>query len=192
MHGRGDRQCSWTASGKKCSWASKIVPWSSPGVESEGQYIHEQFWLIASGDTGLVGTAAYISPELLKPAAVKYSQKVDTYSLGLIFFEMCHPPPSTAMERHKILSEVRQKELTFPESFDEEKRKKEVRGQSTGRCFAASLLSLHSQQADVIRWLLNHNPHDRPSTKRLLQDPELLPPKMEDEELQEVWNVIPQ
>ncbi len=38
----------------------------------------------------------------------------------------------------------------------------------------------------MIRWLLNHNPHDRPSTKRLLQDPELLPPKMEDEELQEV------
>ncbi len=81
---------------------------------------------IPSGDTGLVGTAAYISPELLKPAAVKYSQKVDIYSLGLIFFEMCHPPPATAMERHKILSQVRQKDVTFPESFEEERRKKQV------------------------------------------------------------------
>ena len=40
-------------------------------------------------------------------------------------------------------------------------------------------------QVEVIRWLLNHNPHDRPTSKQLLQSP-LLPLKMEDEELQEV------
>lgn len=42
-----------------------------------------------------------------------------------------------------------------------------------------------SLQIEVIRWLLSHNPHDRPTSKQLLQSP-LLPLKMEDEELQEV------
>ena len=54
-----------------------------------------------------------------------------------------------------------------------------------------SLLSIPSPppppfiQAEVIRWLLSHNPHDRPTSKQLLQST-LLPLKMEDEELQEV------
>ena len=37
----------------------------------------------------------------------------------------------------------------------------------------------------MVRWLLNHTPHERPTATDLLQCP-LLPPKMEDEELQEV------
>lgn len=47
------------------------------------------------------------------------------------------------------------------------------------------LSSLPSFQAKVIRSLLSHYPHDRPTSKQLLQNP-LLPLKMEDEELQEV------
>jgi len=92
-----------------------------------------------------------------------HTQKVDLYSLGIIFFEMCHAPVATLMERAKMLADIRRKEILFPPGFDIEKEK----------------------QAKVIRSLLSHNPHDRPTSKQLLQNP-LLPLKMEDEELQEV------
>ena len=63
--------------------------------------------------TGKVGTALYVSPELCKAKASHYNQKVDLYSLGIIFFEMCNPPLSTNMERVKLLSQVRQVSATF-------------------------------------------------------------------------------
>ena len=40
-------------------------------------------------------------------------------------------------------------------------------------------------QSDVICWLLDHNPHRRPTAEALLQS-EYIPPKMEDKELLEV------
>ena len=58
--------------------------------------------------TGKVGTALYVSPELCKAKSSHYNQKVDLYSLGIIFFEMCSPSLSTGMERVKILSLLRQ------------------------------------------------------------------------------------
>ena len=78
---------------------------------------------------------------------------------------MCHPPVSTLMERAKILADIRKKGIKFPDTFDQEKM---------------------SKQAHVIKWLLNHNPHERPTSKELLQSP-LIPYKIVDEELQEVW-----
>ena len=49
------------------------------------------------------------------------------YSLGIILFEMCHPPCSTSMERHKLLAGVRRKEIIFPDSFTSEPgREKQV------------------------------------------------------------------
>ena len=41
------------------------------------------------------------------------------------------------------------------------------------------------EQVEVIRWLLSHDHHARPSAKELLQS-HLLPLKMEDEQLEEV------
>lgn len=41
-------------------------------------------------------------------------QKVDIYSLGIIFFEMCHRPFSTEMERIKVLSDLRMYECILP------------------------------------------------------------------------------
>ena len=79
-----------------------------------------------------MGTAAYLAPELYKPS-MKYSQKVDIYSLGLIFFEMCHPPPSTMMERQKLVADIRRKDINLPESFEEEKRPKQVWMEEAGR-----------------------------------------------------------
>ena len=59
--------------------------------------------------TGKVGTALYVAPELgNRPGVrVKYSQKVDLYSLGIIFFEMCYKPLTTSMERVKVLGNLR-------------------------------------------------------------------------------------
>ena len=54
-------------------------------------------------------------------------QKVDMYSLGIILFEMCHPPCSTSMERHKLMAGVRRKEILFPPGFTTEAgREKQV------------------------------------------------------------------
>ena len=53
-------------------------------------------------------------------------QKVDIYSLGIIFYEMSHVPVSTLMERAKILTEIRKKEIVFSDNFDAEKMRKQV------------------------------------------------------------------
>ena len=59
--------------------------------------------------TGEVGSTLYAAPELKKRSGgrVKYSQKVDLYSLGIIFFEMCYKPFKTSMERVKVLGNLR-------------------------------------------------------------------------------------
>ena len=88
--------------------------------------------------TGKVGTALYVSPEMMDTSSKnQYNQKVDIYSLGIMFFEMCYRPLTTGMERVKILSNVRKESIELPEDFDEIERPKEVH---------------------IIRWLLNHNP----------------------------------
>ena len=59
--------------------------------------------------TGKVGSTLYAAPELGNGASVrvKYSQKVDLYSLGIIFFEMCSKPFSTKMERIDVLNNLK-------------------------------------------------------------------------------------
>ena len=78
-----------------------IVDCNKPGL---GNASHSQESL-----TGKVGTALYVSPELGNntQTRVKYTQKVDLYSLGIIFFEMCYRPLSTSMERVKVLGNLR-------------------------------------------------------------------------------------
>ena len=78
---------------------------------------------------------------------------------------MCHRPVSTLMERAKILADIRKNEIKFPDTFDQDRMNK---------------------HALVIKWLLNHNPQERPTSKELLQS-SLVPYKIVDEELQEVW-----
>lgn len=62
--------------------------------------------------TGNIGSHFYISPELM--SCVKYNNKVDIFSLGVIFFEL-HYPFSTQMERVKELDNLRNKK--FPPRF---------------------------------------------------------------------------
>ncbi|KAI8785191.1 eukaryotic translation initiation factor 2-alpha kinase 4 [Biomphalaria glabrata] len=121
----------------------------------------------STGDlTGQVGTALYVSPEIMKGLGkVHYDQKVDIYSLGIIFFEMCYKSLSTGMERVRIINGLRQPEIILPEEF---------------------LLEELSNQAKIIRWLLNHEPTLRPTSKELLSSDLLPPPLMQETELSEI------
>jgi translation initiation factor 2-alpha kinase 4 len=115
--------------------------------------------------TGQIGTAMYVAPEINAGKVIAaYSQKVDIYSLGVIFFEMCHPPLSTGMERIKVLSLLRTKAIVLPEDFE----------------------TMPMQQSYIIKWLLNHDPVQRPSSLELLQSDYLPPPQVEEAELQEM------
>ena len=50
-----------------------------------------------------IGTSFYVSPEMLNANGTKYNQKIDMYSLGIIFFELMSPPFRTGMERIMVL-----------------------------------------------------------------------------------------
>lgn len=70
------------------------------------------------------------------------------YSLGVIFFEMCHPLP-TGMERDQTLRAIRERHHTLPQTF--EHSEKVVQGQ-------------------IIESLLSHTPSERPSATDLLHN----------------------
>lgn len=116
--------------------------------------------------TGKVGTTLYVAPEVGKRGGikVKYSPKVDLYSLGIIFFEMCFRPLTTSMERVQVLGNIRTERIIFPTEFDQR------------RLF---------KQTTVLKWLLKHNPEERPTSQELLQS-QYIPPKIEDGQLDEV------
>lgn len=118
--------------------------------------------------TSGLGTFSYIAPEVLgrQGHITKYNHKVDMFSLGIIFFEMLASRRyyKTTMERHQLLRDLRSPSVTFPASWDE-------------NAFAA--------QTQIIRQLLNHDPSQRPSPMDMLRSP-LLPPKMQDEYVQEL------
>lgn len=122
---------------------------------------------IGSSLTGKVGTALYVAPELMgKASKSTYNQKVDLYSLGIIFFEMCHPPFGTAMERVETLVALRSPNITIPSYM-----------LNNSDC---------DQQVKVIKWLLNHDQNKRPTAEELLASDLMPPQRLEDNELQEV------
>ncbi|EGW04299.1 Eukaryotic translation initiation factor 2-alpha kinase 4 [Cricetulus griseus] len=61
--------------------------------------------------TGMVGTALYVSPEVQGSTKSAYNQKVDLFSLGIIFFEMSYHPMVTASERIFVLNQLRDKSV---------------------------------------------------------------------------------
>ncbi|XP_067942850.1 eIF-2-alpha kinase GCN2-like [Watersipora subatra] len=115
--------------------------------------------------TGRVGTLLYLSPEIKSGhGKTPYSQKVDIYSLGIIFFEMCYRPLMTMMERDRIIGSLRRPEIITPSDFTSED---------------------NSQQMAVLRWVLNHDPSKRPSSSELLQSEYL--PRMEEEKVHQLF-----
>jgi translation initiation factor 2-alpha kinase 4 len=117
-----------------------------------------------------VGTTFYVSPEVMPDrttgasSGMRYNQKVDMFSLGIIFFEMCYSL-STGMQRVIVLNELRNGK--FPEDFNPS----------------------YINQKIIIGILLSPQPKDRPNSFELLRS-DLLPPKLEDEYIKECVRTI--
>ncbi|XP_055836159.1 eIF-2-alpha kinase GCN2 isoform X3 [Solanum dulcamara] len=113
--------------------------------------------------TGQVGTYFYTAPEI-EQMWPKINEKADMYSLGVVFFELWHPF-DTAMERHIVLSDLKQKGEVPP-------------------AWAAEF----PEQASLLRRLMSPSPSDRPSAVELLQN--AFPPRMEYEMLDNILRTI--
>ncbi|CAK9442012.1 uncharacterized protein LODBEIA_P58110 [Lodderomyces beijingensis] len=101
----------------------------------------------------IVGTVLYTAPEV---ASGNYDEKVDMFSLGVIFFEMCYHL-STGMERIQTLTKLREQE--FPSNWKNSLEKKIVKqllsADPESRLGAAELLQSGwlpvEQQDQVVR-----------------------------------------
>uniref|UniRef100_A0A8C6VHM0 eIF-2-alpha kinase GCN2 n=1 Tax=Naja naja TaxID=35670 RepID=A0A8C6VHM0_NAJNA len=136
---------------------------SKPGEEVSNQNVVKNDPL--GNLTGMVGTALYVSPEVQGSTKSTYNQKVDLFSLGIIFFEMSYHPMSTASERIFVLSQLRLVCINF------------IYNLSSNNLLDKKL---------VIAWLLNHDPSKRPTAMELLKSEHLPPPQLEESELHEV------
>ena len=94
-----------------------------------------------------------------------YTQKVDIYSLGLIFFEMNCPPFTTISEKVRVFTDL--KENIFPSEFK-----------------YSSPTDLNYQ---IITKMLSKDPVKRPGAKDIIPS---LPPKLADESFQEVLRKV--
>lgn len=117
-----------------------------------------------NGDmTRSVGTTLYVAPELRSDSGTSYNDKVDMYSLGIMFYEMCEPF-GTAMERIRSLQAVRERMHELPEAY------------RAGGDKAA--------QGALVECLISHKPSERPSSHELLRS-DKLPVKIEDETIRQ-------
>ncbi|XP_028757179.1 eIF-2-alpha kinase GCN2 isoform X3 [Neltuma alba] len=113
--------------------------------------------------TGQIGTYFYTAPEI-EQGWPKIDEKADMYSLGVVFFELWHPF-ATAMERHIVLSDLKQKgELPSP------------------------WVAEFPEQEALLRQLMSPSPRDRPSATELLQH--VFPPRMESELLDDILQTM--
>ena len=117
---------------------------------------------LSSDMTRSIGTAFYVAPEVRSSVGGTYTSKVDMYSLGVIFFEMCYRP-IVGMERAQVVENLRRKEPILPADFD-------IKGVPV--------------QANIILSLLNHSPKERPTSSELLQSGKL-PVQMESETIRQ-------
>ena len=107
-----------------------------------------------------VGTTFYVAPELCSKSRVQYTSKVDMYSLGILFFEVCHPR-MLGQERVMKLNQIRQPSHALPEIFQDPE---------------------YVVQGQVITMLINHSPSHRPSASDLFGSG-MIPEPVEDERL---------
>ncbi|CAF2775368.1 unnamed protein product [Rotaria sp. Silwood2] len=130
---------------------SKLSGYTDSSVQTQLNPNERSSWSLELKDGGListpVGTTFYIAPELLSGQRIAPTEKVDIYSLGITFFEMCYPF-NTSMERAKILCELRRPEIHVPNHF----RQKSF-----------------SRHYELVMQMLNHEPDKRPSANTLLE-----------------------
>ena len=139
------------------------------GLATTSQYQVTDKLTSMSGATGggdmtrSVGTTLYVAPELRTASGTTYNDKVDMYSLGIMFFEMCEPF-GTAMERIRSLQEIREKEHQLPAAYLPNGAK--------------------AAEGKLIECLISHKPGERPSSTELLRS-NILPLKIEDETIRQ-------
>ncbi|KAG6906507.1 hypothetical protein DXG01_013561 [Tephrocybe rancida] len=123
---------------------------------------------IATEDMTLeVGTRLYIAPEVQsRKRGVRNHNKADMYSLGIVFFEMNYTF-ATGAERIAVIEDLRKPGIFFPSGWD----------------------PLRHRQREIITWLLQHRPEDRPTASELLQS-SLLPSRIEDEYFKGALNLM--
>lgn len=114
----------------------------------------------ADPDTRDIGTTFYVAPELSADSKGQYTSKVDMYSLGIIFFEMCHPR-MLGHERVLELTKIRQSDHRLPSMFHYPE---------------------YAVQGEVITMLITHRPSERPSAAELFRSGKI-PEPVEDEKL---------
>ncbi|KND93967.1 Serine/threonine-protein kinase gcn2 [Tolypocladium ophioglossoides CBS 100239] len=107
--------------------------------------------------TRSIGTAYYSAPEVRSAANGIYSTKVDMYSLGIIFFEMCYQP-MLGMQKADVIGQLRRPKPVLPADFKPAEK----------------------TQTDIVLSLVNHSPKERPSSADLLKSGKL-PVQMESE-----------
>ncbi|EMC97155.1 hypothetical protein BAUCODRAFT_32896 [Baudoinia panamericana UAMH 10762] len=115
------------------------------------------------GMTRSVGTTLYVAPELRSRSQDTYSEKVDMYSLGIMFYEMCEVF-GTAMERIRSLQHIRDRPGDLPPVLCANGAK--------------------SAQGKLIARLISHKPAERPTSTELLRS-DVLPVRIEDETLRQ-------
>lgn len=105
-----------------------------------------------------LGTSFYSAPEIGigKFFDCNYTNKIDMYSFGIIFFEMCYPF-DTQMERHTVLGMMRQVKPVFPTSVKK---------------------YLTTNELEMVTHLIDFNPQHRPTVAALKN---LDPTKMTDD-----------
>ena len=116
--------------------------------------------------TQSIGTALYVAPELQSKHSSGYDDRVDMFSLGIMFFEMCQPF-GTGMERVNEIQQIRQKNHVLPPTFQPNGEK--------------------SAQGKLISCLISHKPSERPTSAKLLRS-DILPVKIEDETIRQALN----
>ncbi|KAL0943971.1 protein kinase [Colletotrichum truncatum] len=130
------------------------------GLATSGQFAVDKSLpnaMEADDITRSIGTTFYAAPEVRSASHGMYSSKVDMYSLGIIFFEMCYPP-MLGMQRAVVLEQLRRPSPVLPSDFKPAER----------------------IQTEIVTSLLTHNPKERPSSAELLQSGKL-PVQMESE-----------
>jgi serine/threonine protein kinase len=136
----------------------------------------------SEGMTEGVGTTLYRAPEQESgghhwlQGTKSYSFQADIFSLGVIIFEIFHPPFATYMERAAILSSVRQdRHLSHTNGRD-------ASDSSESERFPSSFINSTQESVQrLILWCLERDPKQRPNADQLLSS-DLLPRKMEVEQ----------
>ena len=114
--------------------------------------------------SGIVGTHLYMAPEVKQRCL--YGPYNDIYSLGVIVFEMVHPPFTTNTERYEVLCRLHGQDIVIPpDVFHDEKLER------------------------MTRRMLSHDYNSRPSAEEL-SGSDILPPRLEEEQLQELCRFI--